>query len=161
MAFLEKINKLAKNIEEKTGDVIEITKLNGQITTSKLAFDKEILKIGEFYYDLFLKGEELHVDIIETARNAKAYTEAIENAKAEIEKVKTTKHVKEEVVEEVVDIEGDMVPQNEVPEVVVEEPVVCKEMVEETPVTNKCPSCYKSVEANVKFCPNCGQKMEV
>ncbi|MBR3694131.1 MAG: hypothetical protein IKL88_06360 [Erysipelotrichales bacterium] len=153
MAFLEKINQLAKNIEEKTGDAIEITKLNGKIVNETAGFHEDIKKIGEFYYTRFLQGEELHVDIIEVARNAQKHSEEIELAKAEIEKIKTNVPANEPEVLVAPEINGPMVEE------VVEAPPVVEEVIVEGP--RVCPSCYKEVEANIKYCPNCGQKMEV
>ena len=48
MAFLDKLNKLAKELEEKTGDAMEISRLNAIVGTEEQNFEEAIYKIGHF-----------------------------------------------------------------------------------------------------------------
>ncbi len=87
MALLDKINKMAKTIEDKTGDAIEISKYSSVIHLAENAYHEEIKKIGEFYYNFFLNGGQLEPEIRPVAQSAKAHLEEIEEAKAGIEKI--------------------------------------------------------------------------
>ena len=42
MAFFEKLNKMAKEIEEMTGDAMEISRLNAVVGTSQQNYDTAI-----------------------------------------------------------------------------------------------------------------------
>lgn len=87
MALLDKLNKLAKNIEEKTGDAIELSKHSATITSSEHGFNSDIKKIGEFYYEFFINGGQVEPNILPVLQSAKAHQEAIAEAKSEIERI--------------------------------------------------------------------------
>ena len=87
MAFLDKLNKLAKNIEDKTGDAIELSKHSATITSSEHGFHSDIKKIGEFYYEFFLNGGQVEPNILSVLQSAKAHQDAIASARAEIERI--------------------------------------------------------------------------
>ena len=53
MAFLDKLNKMAKTIEDKTADAIEMSNYNAAITAGENGFTMDIRRIGEFYYEFF------------------------------------------------------------------------------------------------------------
>ena len=76
MALFDKLNQVAKNLGDKTSDVIETTRLNGKLASEKLAANEELLKIGQFYYDRYLMGQA-EADIIGYCEAAKA--QRIEN----------------------------------------------------------------------------------
>ncbi|MBQ7891096.1 MAG: zinc-ribbon domain-containing protein [Erysipelotrichaceae bacterium] len=133
MVFFEKLNKVAKNIESKTGDAIEIAKYTAQIASEENAHKEDLKKIGKYYYDLFVAGNEVGADILPVMESAKAHMDKIEETKALIEKVKNG----EEVVEAIE----------------VAKPV-------EQPTHKYCPSCGATLELMTKFCGQCGHKME-
>ena len=62
MVFFEKLNKVAKNIESKTGDAIEIAKYTAQIASEENAHKEDLKKIGKYYYDLAVKDVSTSVD---------------------------------------------------------------------------------------------------
>ena len=136
MVFFEKLNKVAKNIESKTGDAIEIAKYTAQIASEENAHKEDLKKIGKYYYDLFAAGQVVDDAILPVMESAKAHMDKVEEARALIEKVKAG----EEVVEEDVTT-------------VVEQP--------KEEVTHKyCPNCGTALELQTKFCSQCGHKME-
>ncbi len=87
MAFLDKLNKLAKELEEKTGDAMEISRLNAIVGTEEQNFEEAIYKIGEFYYEFYLAGGRLEPNIRAVAAAAKEHTENAARAKADIERI--------------------------------------------------------------------------
>ena len=88
MAFLDKINQVAKNIGDKTNDAIENTKLTQKINSEKGAAGEEFKKIGEYYYNVFLSGGEVAPEVYEFCQSAKAHLDAAAAAQAEIERNK-------------------------------------------------------------------------
>lgn len=88
MDFLDKIGNIAKNIGDRTNDAIEITKLNAKISSEKNAAAEELNKIGDFYYKKFAGEEPIDTEIQDFCAAAAAHYEAIEQAKAEIERIK-------------------------------------------------------------------------
>lgn len=57
MAFLDDVKKFGKNITEKGKDVIEITKLNSQISSEKDKIKDIFVKIGEEVYNAYAAGQ--------------------------------------------------------------------------------------------------------
>ncbi len=190
MAFLEKLNKLAKNIEDKTGDAMELSALNGKIVTAEHAFNQDIIKIGQFYYEFFLAGGTVEPNILAVAQSAKAHTEEAAAAKAEIERINAeneaekaaakaereaaraakAERIARKEAEKAAGIkEEPVIPDEEIVEEQVTEtiPEVTEEPVQEIitaqPAENTqsiCPSCGATVEPGAKFCGECGHKME-
>ena len=89
MAFLDKLNDIAKNIGDKTGDAIETTKLTAKINSEKAAIDNDFRRIGEFYYNAFISGMQVDPELAEVFESARAHFEAIAAAQDEIQKIKT------------------------------------------------------------------------
>ena len=87
MAFLDKLNKMAKTIEDKTADAIEMSNYNAAITAGENGFTMDIRRIGEFYYEFFINGGTVEPNILPVLQSAKAHQDAIAQAKADIEKL--------------------------------------------------------------------------
>ena len=87
MALLDTLNKMAKTIEDKTGDAIEISNYSSVIYVEETGYRNDIKKIGEFYYNFFLNGGQLEPDILPVAQSAKAHLDAAAQAKASIERI--------------------------------------------------------------------------
>ena len=96
MDLFDKIGNIAKNIGDRTNDAIEITKLNAKIATEKSAVAEDLKKIGEFYYKKFADEEPIDTEIQEFCDNAASHYEAIEQAQAEIERIKKENGVNKE-----------------------------------------------------------------
>ena len=58
MSFLDKLGGIAKNIGDKTGEILAVNKLNSKIHAEQQAAAEELRKIGEYYYSLFLSGSK-------------------------------------------------------------------------------------------------------
>ena len=85
MAFFDKLNDFAKNIGDKTTDAIETGKLNSKINAENTAAGEELKKIGAYYYNLFIAGDEnkaVAPEVLEFCQNAKAHYEAAAAAQA-------------------------------------------------------------------------------
>lgn len=126
MAFLDKLGDMAKNIGGKAGEAIEITKLNSQISSEKSATDGVLKKIGEYYYQKYQSGESLAEETAALCVEIDGHNAAINEAKAEIERIKTEN--------------ANAAAPVSVP---VADGVVC-------------PSCGKKNAPGTKFCQECG-----
>ena len=87
MAFLDKLNKMAKVIEDKTADAIEFSNYNAAITAGENGFAMDIKKIGEFYYEFYVNGGTVEPNILAVLQSAKAHQDSIAQAKADIERL--------------------------------------------------------------------------
>ena len=57
MAFLDKLSSIAKDVTEKAGEAVEITKLKAKVSKEKSAIEDSLKKIGEYYLEKFNAGE--------------------------------------------------------------------------------------------------------
>ena len=78
---------MAKTIEDKTADAIEMSNYNAAITAGENGFTMDIRRIGEFYYEFFINGGTVEPNILPVLQSAKAHQDAIAQAKADIEKL--------------------------------------------------------------------------
>ncbi|MBQ3405179.1 MAG: zinc ribbon domain-containing protein [Oscillospiraceae bacterium] len=144
MAFFDKIggalravgsktNDIAKNVTEKTGDAIEITKLNGKINVEKAKIAKQYADLGEYCYEQFAAVAVMPGDAHEFCSAIDESNEIIAEALADIEKLKSKP---EEFVGEAEE-----------------------EAEEETPEAEACPCCGCDCAEEANFCANCGAKL--
>ncbi|MCL1983060.1 MAG: hypothetical protein FWG53_08260 [Clostridiales bacterium] len=57
MPFLDKLGDIARNVGDKTSEVIETTKLNSKISAEKSAITDCMRQIGEIHYQKHLAGD--------------------------------------------------------------------------------------------------------
>ncbi len=136
MALFDKLNRMAKNIGDKAGDAVEITKLAGDITLENNALNGDLKKIGEFYYNLFANGGQVAPEVVEWCNSAKVRYENIAAKQAEIESIKAENEAEKQT---------SVTAQAPAP----------------APETVKCPSCNTENALGTKFCAECGMKLEV
>ena len=86
MAFFDKLNQVAKNLGDRTSDVIETTKLNGKLASEKLSANEELLKIGQFYYDRYLMGQA-EEGILEYCEAAKEHLDNAARIQSDIDRL--------------------------------------------------------------------------
>ena len=131
MSFLDKLGGIAKNIGDKTGDMLAVNKLNSKIHAEQQAAAEELRKIGEYYYNLFLSGGQTVPEIAEFCQSAKAHYDEAAQAQAEI---------------------GQIRAEAEAAKAAAHAPA--------TPGGTVCPSCGTSNTAGTKFCGQCGAQLE-
>lgn len=135
MAFLDKLNSIAKNVGDKANDTFEITKLNAKIVSEKSAITDLYKKLGEYYYEKHARGEAVSPDAEELFAAIDASNRNIEEARAQIEAIKA----------------DPAAPIVVVPEATVQD---------ETQQGAVCPSCGSINGVETKFCSQCGTKLE-
>lgn len=126
MAFLDKLGNLAKSAADKTGDMMETTKLNSKINECKKNIAARKLEIGEHYWAKYENGETLDAEVMEICAAIKAENEAIEEYNREIQKIKAASQPAQ------------------------------ANAAAAGPAAIPCASCGAAVPAGTKFCPECG-----
>ena len=157
MDFLDKIGNIAKNIGDRTNDAIEITKLNAKIASEKNAAAEELNKIGDFYYKKFAGEEPIDTEIQDFCAAAAAHYEAIEQAKAEIERIKRENNPKGNSA----DNDEARPPEenrNNTGDTAAAEPEKKPDPAPESMVV--CPACQALNQEGLRFCTQCGSLLE-
>jgi len=88
MAFLDKLSSVAKDMTEKAGDVVEITKLKSKVSKEKSAIDEVLQKIGGYYLDKFTAGEEMDEAVAVMCKEIAERNKTIEDLMDQIAAVK-------------------------------------------------------------------------
>ncbi|NMA67318.1 MAG: zinc ribbon domain-containing protein [Clostridiaceae bacterium] len=86
MAFLDDVKRFGKNIKDKSKDVLEITKINSQISTEKDKIKELYLRIGEEVYRAYCAGESTVSD--ETCAQIKEIEDKINELNAKVLELK-------------------------------------------------------------------------
>ena len=89
MAFFDKLNDFAKNVSDKAGDAIEITKLNSKINSEQSAIAAVMKQIGEFCYNKYAETGTADEGIAEFCAAIDGHNATIAGAKSEIERIKS------------------------------------------------------------------------
>lgn len=99
MALFDKIGEMAKNVGDKTGDMIEVSKLNSQVSEA----DKRILEkkreIGEFCWGQYIANIQLDPEVAKLCAAIKEDEALIARMQADIRSIKADKAAAPVVVE--------------------------------------------------------------
>lgn len=87
--FFDKIGELAKTAADKTGDMIEQTRLNSKISAEETAITRLKEQIGNYYWEKSLSGWEPDAGITEWLDGIQAAQQAIAATKAELTAMKS------------------------------------------------------------------------
>ena len=139
MAFFDKLSDFAKNIGDMTGDAIETSKLQSKANSEKSLAGEELKKIGEFYYNLFASGGEVAPEVLEFCQSARAHYDAAAEAQAEIDRIKAENEAAKAAATAAA--AAPVVPAAPAGGLV-------------------CAACGTANNPGVKFCQNCGGKLE-
>ena len=133
MALFDKLNDFAKNLSERTNDVIETGKLSSKVNQEKNLAGEELKKIGHYFYTLWLEGAETVPEILEYCEAAKAHFDASAEAQAEIDRMRA--------------------------EAEAARAAAAAAAAPPTPTGNSCPNCGAINGPGMKFCSSCGTKL--
>lgn len=88
MALKEKLGAIAKTAADKTGDVVETTKLNIKINEEKGKIKELMEEVGRLYFEKFQNGEELPLEVTDLFCKVKDSEEQISQLQEQIKAVK-------------------------------------------------------------------------
>lgn len=157
MALMDKLSKIAKSVSDeavnaakKSGELIEITKLNHAISAEEDKISAILPKMGNICYQRFKNGENIDPELLN-------YCNKIEEIKAGIailrQKILDVKNVKicascgSELAPEIVFCSKCGAKQESAPETTAVEEL------------KTCPQCAARVPLDSAFCTSCGTKM--
>jgi hypothetical protein len=95
MSIFESISKrfteTARAAAKKSGDIVEVTKLNINISSEEEKIKKTFTDIGKIVYDSYARKEDLADDFKELCKQVELYEKNIEDMKKKILKLKKIK----------------------------------------------------------------------
>lgn len=157
MAFFDKIGDIAKNIGDKTGDAIETTKINSEISSKKREVSQLKQKIGIFYYDKYKMGETIDPQAQEYFTEIDTLMAQIDDLQSEVDKIKGENEQKTPPTPSGVKCPNCGTVNDAEKKFCSECGVNLKEGAQEI---RYCGSCGVEVEEGLKFCGECGAKIE-
>jgi ribosomal protein L40E len=156
MAIIDKLSKIAKsvsdeavNVAKKSGELIEITKLNNAISTEEDKINAVLPKMGNIIYQRFKNGENIDPELLtycNKIEDIKANIAALKQKILEVKNIKICPGCNSELSPEVVFCPKCGAKQETA------EVVEAEEM-------KTCPKCAAAVPVDSAFCTSCGAKM--
>lgn len=161
MAFFDKISEMAKNVGDKTGDMIEVTKLNSQISDAEKRIVDQKKAIGEYCWTQYIANVQLDPEVAKMCAAIKEDEALIAKTHAEIRSIKADKAAAPVVVEAGLlrcqdcgtpNPEGTKFCQNCGVELELPAPAAPVEVA-------TCPACGTQNPVGTRFCQECGVDM--
>lgn len=157
MAFFDKINSIAKNVGDKTGDAIEMAKINARIASERSAMNDIYRQLGEAYYAHRINGGEGEpVEAAAIYSQLDQRTAAIDEAQKQIVAIKAEgerRAAEAAAAEEAASaVKTQTSVQPGIPVLDTSMPAGGQSV--------KCSQCGANLNADAKFCPQCGTRIE-
>ncbi len=161
MAFLEnfgrKVGEAAQAAAKKSGELVEITKLNVNINTEEDKIQKLYAQIGKSVYEKFRQSGTTEDHIKEACEAITVHEQNIKSIKEKIAEVKGTKTCTAcgSDMERTQLFCSKCGARNDIPQAPVQPEAA------ETPTASNhtCPSCGSTLAAGSAFCTNCGTRL--
>ena len=84
MAFFNEVGKFAKSVADKTGNMVDVTRLNSKIGTLKGEVAQMKMQIGEHYWSKFEAGEPCPPQLNDVCGEIRNRMESIAAVESEI-----------------------------------------------------------------------------
>ncbi len=151
-SFTRKVTDTAKAAAKKSSELVEVTKLNMNISSEEDKIEKLYLEIGKTIYESYAKGETTNELFVEKCKQIDLHNNNINEMRRKILELKHEKicpNCREEL-----DISALYCSKCGTKQEIIETPVA-EEIVEK-----KCSECGSVVEEESLFCTKCGNKLE-
>ena len=147
----KRVTDTAKAAAKKSGDIVEVTKLNMSIGTEEDKIETVYTEIGKAVYDIYTKGEDVGEEFRDLCEKIRTHQKNIEEIKQKILELKNVKLCPSCSTELELDIAfcPKCGTKQEIPQPKAEEP---KEKI--------CPSCGVVNVPEFMFCGKCGTKLD-
>lgn len=162
MAFFDKLGEMAKNVGDKTGDMIEVGKLNSRVSEAEKRIVEKKREIGEYCWARYIANIQLDPEVAKLCAAIKEDEALIAKTQAEIRSIKADKAAAPVVVEAGLlrcqqcgtgNPEGTKFCQECGAKLEMPMPTAPVEVA-------TCPSCGFQNPAGTRFCQECGRDME-
>ncbi len=151
MAFLENIGKAAQAAAKKSGELVEVTKLNVNIGSEEDKIQKLYVQIGKILYEKYVTTGIIDDEAREASEQIKVHEASIKNLRDKIADIKSVKSC----INCGAEMEKAQIfcakcgAKNDIP-------AASQEALSGTVF---CPSCGASLPAGSQFCTGCGGKV--
>lgn len=132
--FFDKIKSGVDKAAFEAERLQRVNQAQGALSKLKGELTTQVSAIGARVVDLYDGGALTQPELLELCQQVDVLRQQVAEQQEEVERIR----------------------QEKAPETVAAAPVPTA-----APVGQSCPSCHTQVAAGVKFCPNCGAKMEV
>ena len=86
--FMDRVGGMAKKAADKTGDMVEIGKLNAKISSQQQSISSLKERIGGILYERFQHGEQLPEEVDELCQQIEEVQKSIVSMQKEIQEIK-------------------------------------------------------------------------
>ncbi len=86
--FMDKVGSMAKKAADKTGDMVEIGKLNAKIMSQKQGITSAKEEIGGILFEKYQKGEEMADELSKLCQQIQNIENEIASLQKEIQEIK-------------------------------------------------------------------------
>lgn len=162
MAFFEnlgkKVGEAAQAAAKKSGELVEVTKLNVNINSEEDKIQKLYSQIGKAIYEKYGASDTVDEEIREFCENIKVHEQNVKALRDKIAEVKGTK----QCVGCGAEMEKDQVfcskcgAKNEI---AAAPAAAAQQQPAQQPSAVTCPACGATLAAGSTFCTNCGAKV--
>lgn len=90
-ALKDKISSTTRTVAQKSGAIVEITKLRARIAENEAEINKTLRRMGESLYEAYKTGEESYTSIAESCADIDAAYERIDELSARMQELRNVK----------------------------------------------------------------------
>lgn len=156
MAIFNKLGELAKNVSDKTDNMLEISKLNSEIRNAQDDIEELTLKLGNYMWLKYKSGIIMDEQATAICKEIQSAQDKISARQADINSIKRAKPApapKEHSLN-VSQVKAQMRAHSK--EILNEFTIAAESA--STPVSS-CPLCGSAAQGGSRFCGNCGTKL--
>lgn len=149
----KKVTETAKAAAKKSGELVEVTKLNMSINTEQEKIEKAFAEMGKAVYELYSKGEDVGEPFRETCEKIGSYEKVIADMKQKILEMKNEKLCAGCGAE--LELNAAFCPKCGAKQEVPQPPVQAQQ-----PAEKVCGACGNTLAPDAAFCGKCGTRQD-
>lgn len=86
----KRISDVATDVSKKTGDVLEVQKIKGDIRSLKRANERDFIEMGQMIYEKFKDGQVEDMDYVALCEAIEKRDESAEKLQEEVDRIQET-----------------------------------------------------------------------